>query len=99
VTIPAVAPLRQIAPQPTIADVAAEVRRQWRESRVAGRIHRGSRVAVGVGSRGIANVATIVRATLDSLRDMGAQPFVVNAPFWLTTASASKRLVSRSKPT
>lgn len=77
--IPSVAPLRQTAPQPAIADVAAEVRQQWRQSRVAGRIRRGSRVAVGVGSRGIANVSTIVRATLDSLRDLGAQPFIVAA--------------------
>src|SRR5262249_14411079 len=36
-------------------------------------------VAVGVGSRGIANVATMVRATLDVLRDLGTQPFVVAA--------------------
>jgi hypothetical protein len=62
-----------------IADVAAEVRKQWRDSRVAGRIRRGSRVAVGVGSRGIANLSTIVRATLDTLRDLGAQPFIVAA--------------------
>jgi hypothetical protein len=79
VDIPHLAPLRQTAPQPALADVAAEVRRQWRESRVAGRIRRGSRVAVGVGSRGIANLSTIVRATLDRLRDLGAQPFVVAA--------------------
>jgi hypothetical protein len=36
-------------------------------------------VAVGVGSRGIANLAVMVRATLDVLRDLGAQPFVVAA--------------------
>ena len=77
--IPPVAPLRQTAPQPALADVAAEVRRQWLQSRVAGRIRRGSRVAVGVGSRGIANLSAIVRATLDSLRDLGAQPFIVAA--------------------
>jgi hypothetical protein len=79
VTIPHVAPLRQAPPQPVVADVAAEVRRQWAGTRVAGRIRRRDRVAVAVGSRGIANVATIVRATLDSLRDLGAQPFVVAA--------------------
>jgi len=79
VDIPPVAPLRQTAPQPALADVAAEVRRQWLQSRVAGRIRRGSRVAVGVGSRGIANLSAIVRATLDSLRDLGAQPFIVAA--------------------
>jgi hypothetical protein len=79
VDIPHLAPLRQTTPQPSIADVAGEVRRLCRESRAAGRIRRGSRVAVGVGSRGIAKLSTIVRATLDSLRDLGAQPFVVAA--------------------
>jgi hypothetical protein len=62
-----------------VADVAAETRRQWAASRLSGRIKRGDRVAVGVGSRGIANVAILVRATLDYLRDLGARPFVVAA--------------------
>jgi hypothetical protein len=87
--LPHLAPLRQTAPQPVVADVAAEVRRQWRDSRAAGRILRGSRVAVGVGSRGIANLSTIVRATLDALRDLGAQPFVVAAMGSHGGASAS----------
>ncbi len=77
--LPLVAPLRQTAPQPVVADVAAEVRRQWSGSRFAGRVRRGDRVAVAVGSRGVANLAVMVRATLDCLRDLGARPFVVAA--------------------
>jgi hypothetical protein len=79
VKIPSLAPIRQTQPQPTVADVAAETRRVWLNSRFAGRLRRGARVAVGVGSRGIANIATLVRATLDSLRNLGANPFVVAA--------------------
>lgn len=77
--LPHVARIRQTAPQPTVADVAAEVRRQWADSRTASRLRRGMRVAVAVGSRGIANIATITQATLDVLRDLGARPFVVAA--------------------
>ncbi|MBY0527031.1 MAG: nickel-dependent lactate racemase [Gemmataceae bacterium] len=77
--IPLVAPLRQTLPQPVVADVAAEVRRQWQTSRLAQRVKRGDRVLVAVGSRGIANVATMTRATLDVLRDLGARPAVVAA--------------------
>lgn len=77
--LPPLTLLRQTAPQPVVTDVAGEVRRQWQGSRLPGRLRRGDRVALGVGSRGIANLATIVRATLDSLRDLGAQPFVVAA--------------------
>src|SRR5262245_27330918 len=79
VEIPPVAPVRQTLPQPAVADIPGEVRRQWRQSRLPQRLRRGDRVAVGVGSRGIANLQTIVRATLETLRDLGAQPFVVAA--------------------
>ena len=39
----------------------------------------GARVAVGVGSRGITNLAGIVRAVIDALRAAGMQPFIVPA--------------------
>jgi hypothetical protein len=77
--IPLVAPLRQTQPQPTVTDLAGEVRRRWQASTLARRLRRGDRVAVGVGSRGIANLPVLLRATLDVLRDLGTQPFVVAA--------------------
>jgi len=77
--LPLVAPLRQTLAQPVVADLAGEVRRQWQSSKVGGRIQRGDRVAVGVGSRGIANLDVMVKATLQFLRDLGARPFVVAA--------------------
>jgi len=39
----------------------------------------GMRVAVGVGSRGIANLFEIVAAVLDCIRASGAEPFIVPA--------------------
>ena len=39
----------------------------------------GGEVAVGVGSRGIANLATIVRGTVEGLRDRGYEPFLFPA--------------------
>lgn len=77
--IPAITLLRQTAPQPTVADIAGETRRQWETSGVGKRIKPGARVAVGVGSRGIKNLETIVRATLDFWRAQGANPFVIAA--------------------
>src|SRR5439155_21282750 len=77
--IPHVAPLRQTYPQPRVADLAAEVRNQWHSSKVRERLRSGDRVAVGVGSRGIAQVATIVRTTLAVLKEWGTEPFVVAA--------------------
>lgn len=39
----------------------------------------GRRIAVGVGSRGIRDVAAVVAATVAALREQGAEPFVVPA--------------------
>ncbi|WP_439629733.1 hypothetical protein [Gemmata sp.] len=77
--IPHVQLVRQTAQQPTVADVAGEVRNQWLTSKTAKRIKPGMRVAVGCGSRGIKNYLTIAKATIDALKELGAVPFVVSA--------------------
>jgi hypothetical protein len=41
------------------------------------RIRPGQRVAVAVGSRGIANIALFTRTTIDAIKAAGAQPFIV----------------------
>lgn len=77
--LPLVARIRQTQPQPTVADVAAEVRQQWQASSLTRRLKPGARVAIGVGSRGINNILVIVRTTVDTLKEMGFKPFVVAA--------------------
>jgi hypothetical protein len=77
--LPFVAPIRQTQEQPAVTDVPAEVRRQWLGSSLTRRLKPGVRVAVGVGSRGIANVFAIVKTSVDTLKEMGFKPFVVAA--------------------
>lgn len=79
ITLPPIYHVRQIAPQPTVADVAGEVRRQWQKSAIARRIKPGDRIAVGCGSRGIRHIGLIVKTTVQALQEMGAKPFVVAA--------------------
>ena len=79
IPIPDLYLVRQIAPQPTVADVAGEVRRQWLNSPVAKRIRRGDRIAVGCGSRGIKHIGRIMQVTVQTLQELGARPFVVAA--------------------
>jgi hypothetical protein len=71
--------VRQTAPQPMLADVAAEVKRQWFASRTAKRVKPGMRIAVACGSRGIKNYLAIAKATVEALAELGAKPFVVAA--------------------
>lgn len=77
--IPPVQLVRQTAPQPTVANVPVEVRQLWLTSKTAQRISPGARVAVAVGSRGIKNLLTIVKATIEALQELRAKPFVVAA--------------------
>ncbi len=72
--------VRQKFPDRRIPDVAAEVHKQLAASGFAARLKPGARVAIGVGSRGIHNIATIVRSTVaDTGKIRGMQPFIFPA--------------------
>ncbi len=71
--------VRQLLNPPRVDDVYAGVRQAIAGLPLGGRVKPGGRVAVGAGSRGVANVAAMVRATVDALRDLGARPFIVPA--------------------
>ena len=71
--------VRQKFPDRKIPDVAAEVRSQLAASGFAGRLKPGSRVAIGVGSRGIHNIATIVRNVVQYWKEQGMHPFLFPA--------------------
>jgi hypothetical protein len=62
---------------PRLGDIPGGVRQALQESALP--IKAGDTVAVGAGSRGIANIATIVRATVDELKARGARPFIFPA--------------------
>lgn len=64
---------------PQVADVAAATRAALDESELLKRVEAGATVAVGAGSRGVANVAIMVKAVVEQLKAMGAKPFVFPA--------------------
>ena len=71
--------VRQKFPDRRVPDVSAEVHKQLAGSGFAARLKPGARVAIGVGSRGIHNIATIVRATVDYWKSHGHGPFLFPA--------------------
>jgi hypothetical protein len=71
--------VRQNFPDRRIGEIAGEVRRQLQMSGFAERLRPGARVAIGVGSRGIANLAAMVRSTVDYWKAAGMQPFIFPA--------------------
>ena len=70
-------PIHQDFPDRSLPDVAAAVRRAMDGAPWAARVSRGSRIAVGVGSRGIRNMDTIARAVVDFWKSRGVEPFIV----------------------
>jgi hypothetical protein len=68
--------VRQNFPDLRLADVSAEARRRLEHAGLAARLRPGARVAIGVGSRGISNIAAIVRSAVQYWRDHGMEPFI-----------------------
>jgi hypothetical protein len=58
-------------------DVASALRAELAASGVS--VKRGTRIAIAVGSRGIANLPLIVRETVAWVRAQGGEPFIVPA--------------------
>src|SRR3989304_2856278 len=69
--------IRQNFPRPRVGDIPAVVAGSLAAARLP--VKRGDAVAVGAGSRGIANIAAIVGAAVRFLPDLGARPFVFPA--------------------
>jgi hypothetical protein len=76
---PKLLPVRQNFPDRAIHDVARAIQRQLGASAFSSRLKPGARVALGVGSRGIANIATIVRSVVEYWKSQGCQPFIFPA--------------------
>src|SRR5271170_916777 len=74
--LPRMFPVRLHFPDRSIPDVRGEVLRQLGARQFSSRVKAGARVAIGVGSRGIANIATITRAAVDYWKSQGCQPFI-----------------------
>ena len=79
IPLPRVAHVRQIFEDHHLCSIEKHVREQLEKPEITGTIREGARIAVGVGSRGIANIADIVRELVAVLKEKGAHPFVFPA--------------------
>jgi Lactate racemase N-terminal domain len=71
--------IRQKFEGPAVADIPAAVRAELARVDVASMIKPGQTVALTAGSRGVANIAMIIKAAADYLKTIGAKPFVIPA--------------------
>lgn len=69
----------QSFPDRSIPHIGEHIRSELSQSGFGSRVRKGARIAIGVGSRGISNLAAIVKAVVDFCKEQGAEPFIFPA--------------------
>lgn len=77
--LPRMVRVRQTFPAPRVNNVAETLRAEFNRSGVLTRIKPGMRVAIAVGSRGVAEIPVLTRVTAEAVKQQGGLPFIVPA--------------------
>lgn len=79
IPLPPMVKVRQKFDAPAVDNVEQTLRNEIAKEAVAKKIQPGMRIAVAVGSRGLADLPVLVRVTVEELKKRGAYPFIVPA--------------------
>ena len=76
---PRVYRLRQSFDRTAVQDIPGTVKAELKRLSLEKRLKPGQRVALTAGSRGVANIAVILKAAVEYLKSLGARPFIFPA--------------------
>ncbi len=76
---PKIVKMRRKFPRPLVEDIEATLREQLEREDISSTIRPGMSVALTAGSRGIAEIDTVLRVLVAVLKEMDAEPFIVPA--------------------
>lgn len=79
IELPKMVKVRQIFPRQKIDDVQAAVREQLLQAKIQQTIKPGMSIAITGGSRGVANIAVILKEIVTFVKKQGALPFIIPA--------------------
>ncbi len=79
ISLPSMHRVRQKLTDPEWKIRRGESVRNLQKEEISGKIRKGQRVAVAVGSRGIRNLAFIVHSIIGEIKRCGGEPFIVSA--------------------
>ena len=82
----------QSFPDRAIRNIPEHIRQELASAGFAARVPKGARIAIGVGSRGISNISTIVKSVVEFWKAQGANPFIIPAMGSHGAASAEGQL-------
>ena len=71
--------VQQEIPTPRLEHVAATLTEKLEASPLTGKVRRGDRIAITAGSRGIRDMAEVLRGLVHRFRRLGAEPFIAPA--------------------
>jgi hypothetical protein len=69
----------QSFPDRSISNIPGHIHKELSSADFAKHVPKGARIAIGVGSRGISNIATIVKSVVEFWKAQGADPFIIPA--------------------
>ena len=79
VALPRMVNVRQKFDGTHLGDIPASVVREFQRPEVRAQVKPGQVIAVGCGSRGVANIAAITKCVIRELQTLGARPFIFPA--------------------
>ena len=79
VALPRMVNVRQKFDGAHLGDIPATIAREFQRPEVRAQVKPGQVIALGCGSRGIANISTIAKCVIRELQALGAKPFIFPA--------------------
>ena len=79
VLLPKMVKIRQVFEAPEVEDLDAELRKEIAKPGIGDRILQGQRIAITVGSRGVAEIDNIARIIVEEVKARGGEPFIIPA--------------------
>lgn len=79
IQLPKMIRVRQKFPRPIIDDITSTIYHEINRTEIKNSIKAGQKIAITVGSRGIRNIAGIVKEIVAEVKAIGGEPFIVPA--------------------
>lgn len=79
IPLPRMVPVRVNFVSPRLKDLAGTVASEFGKEAIRAKIKPGMTVAVGCGSRGVANIAEVAKAVIAEIKALGGEPFIFPA--------------------
>ena len=77
--LPNMVPVRVHFDTSRLEDIEGAIRAEFLREEIASKIKPGQKIAVGCGSRGIANIALVAKMAVAEIKKRGAHPFIFPA--------------------